>query len=518
MNAFEQLRDDLRERRIDANRLVDLLVCMQGQLQETTQQLRVTTQQLQSTTQQLAEAKQRIEELEKKAGVAVTAKVDVPFSVRSEEKRQESRRKKKRKQRRGRRGRRKSQDKIARAERTEPVYPKNVPPNACRLSHVRPVWRLIDRRAVLVAYQVYRGPKNQYGQIPGVLGRSEFGLEIVTEVAYLVYIVGLSFDKVCMLLQFFQELDLRKGQVDALLYRLSRHWEHEFDALCLLLAKSMVVHGDETRWSINSVWALLSEKARVLLFGVHKDADTLRQVLDPATFAGIVFSDDAAVYGSFSRGQKCWAHLLRKAIKLTLQDPNNTAYRDFTDRLLGIYQKARRIQLDQRLSSAGRLRKVGPLEDELLELCAALSFAETTPADGFEHDFRLLVQEVLRLHLANTLFTFVTLPAVTQPNGAAKSVDGTNNEAERTLRSPGTARDTGRTNKTTRGARRQSVLTSVFESLRLYLSTFTLSSVLAELQRWWTTGRSCFVAYVEKLGLSLPEKSVLDELLPNPSG
>lgn len=37
---------------------------------------------------------------------------------------------------------------------------------------------------------------NRYGKIPGVLGRSEFGLEIVVAIAYLVYIVGLSFDKV----------------------------------------------------------------------------------------------------------------------------------------------------------------------------------------------------------------------------------------------------------------------------------------------------------------------------------
>jgi hypothetical protein len=61
----------------------------------------------------------------------------------------------------------------------------------------------------------------------------------------------------------------------------------------------MVVHADETRWSLNSVWAFLSEKARVLLFGVHKDAGTLQQVLDPATFAGILISDDAAVYLTF---------------------------------------------------------------------------------------------------------------------------------------------------------------------------------------------------------------------------
>jgi transposase len=504
MDAVEQLKDDVRQGRIDPIRLVDLLVSVQRQLQ--------------ATTQQLAEAKQRIQELEQKFGVAATAKVDAPFSVRAEEKRQEKRGKKKRgKQQRGRRGRRNSQDKIARAQRSEAVYPTDVPPSACSLSHVRPVWRLENGRAVLVAYQVYRGPNQRYGKIPGVLGRSEFGLEIVTEIAYLVYIVGLSFDKVCLLLQFFQELEVSKAQVDALLYRLSRHWEREFDALCTLLANSLLVHGDETRWSLNSVWALLSEKARVLLFGVHKDGDTLHQILDPATFTGIVFSDDAAVY-AFSKGQKCWAHLLRKAIKLTLQDPSNAAYRDFTDRLLAIYQKARRVQRDQRLSDVGRSRKVVTLDDELFDLCAALSFAETTPADGLEHDFRLLVQEVIRLQFADELFTFVTMPVVTQPNGATKPVDGTNNEAERTLRGPATARATGRTNKTLRGARRQTIVTSVLESLRLYLRTFTLSSVIVELQRWWTAGQSCFAAHAAKLGLSLPEESVLDRILPSPSG
>ena len=156
-----------------------------------------------------------------------------------------------------------------------------------------------------------------------MLGRSEFGLEIVTEIAHRVYIVGLSFDKVCALLHFFQNLKLTKAQANGLLYRWSRHWERQFEVLCTLLANSLVVHADETRWSLNSVWAFLSEKARVLLFGVHKDAATLPAILDPQTFAGIVISDDAAVYENFTAAQKCWAHLVRKAVKLTLQDPNN---------------------------------------------------------------------------------------------------------------------------------------------------------------------------------------------------
>src|SRR6202011_619117 len=94
--------------------------------------------------------------------------------------------------------------------------------------------------------------------------------------------------------------------------------------------------------------------------------------------------------------------------------------------------------------------------------------------------------------LHGELFPFVTGKPVQQPNGATKPVDGTNNEAERTLRGPAQARTTGRTNKTTAGARRQTILTSVLESLRLYLKTFTLSSVVEEIKRWYTTGRSCF--------------------------
>ena len=63
------------------------------------------------------------------------------------------------------------------------------------------------------------------------------------------------------------------------------------------------------------------EGARPVL-GVRKNADTLKQLLDLETFAGLVISDDAAVYANFAQAQKCWAHLLRKAIKLTLQAPD----------------------------------------------------------------------------------------------------------------------------------------------------------------------------------------------------
>src|ERR1019366_10150392 len=174
MDAIEQLKQDVRDGRIGVDRLIDVIEMQHRQLQS---------------------AHRRIEELEKKAGGTGTAKVDEPFSMRSEEKRQQARRKNKKTKlsKKGRRGRLTSADKLKLAERTEKVFPDGVPPQDCQLSHTRPVWRLENGRAVLIAYQIYRG-KNQYGKIPGMLGRSEFSLEIMVEIAYFVYVVGLSFE------------------------------------------------------------------------------------------------------------------------------------------------------------------------------------------------------------------------------------------------------------------------------------------------------------------------------------
>jgi transposase len=135
-----------------------------------------------------------------------------------------------------------------------------------------------------------------------------------------------------------------------------------------------------------------------------------------------------------------------------------------------------------------------------------------------ENDYRLLVNEVMRLMLARQLFTFVTTPAVAQPNGQSAPVSGTNNESERTLRTDAQARDTGRTNKTTTGARRQTIIVSVLESLRLYLATFTLQDIIEEIQRWRQAGQSCFSSLLHKMGLANPTESILDTLLPAPDG
>src|SRR5205823_3447459 len=147
-----------------------------------------------------------------------------------------------------------------------------------------------------------------------------------------------------------------------------------FDMLCALIAHAAVVYMDETGWQVGnegcSLWTFASAGQRVFVFGCHKDAATLDTMLPPEIFRGIGVSDDAPVYQNrFDGAQKCWAHLLRKAIRLALLYPHKKKYQRFLDALLGLYRDAKRVAQDGRLGQAGRQQRVTELEDRLCGLC-----------------------------------------------------------------------------------------------------------------------------------------------------
>lgn len=410
------------------------------------------------------------------------ARSSARYSVEAEEKRRRGRKRKKKSP-----GRRPTELKFADAHRIQEIYPRRVHRDFCRMVRERSVWRLEAGRAVLVGYRVFAGPDGREPRIPGVTRRCEYGLEILVVLAFLVYVIGISLDKACAVLAFFCQLPLAKSQADALLRQLARHWEKEFDTLCALIARAAVVYMDETGWKIGAegcaLWTFAAQLQRVFLFGCRKDAQTLDALLPPEVFQGVAVSDDAAVYRNrFGRAQKCWAHLLRKAIKLTLLYPRKTSYQRFLDRLLALYYDAKRAAVDQRLGEPGRKHRVAELEGRLCELCQPHWRETNSQMKPHERDFANLVNELLERVLDEELFTFVLLP----------HVDPTNNLAERLQRSPAQDRKAGRTSKTAAGARRRSILVSVLESLRVNLEQFTLANVLTEVTGWMKAGASLF--------------------------
>ena len=77
-----------------------------------------------------------------------------------------------------------------------------------------------------------------------------------------------------------------------------------------------------------------------------------------APFAGIGVTDDYAAYKSlFTQHQLCWAHLIRKAIKLALQHPDHPEYATFLDALCETSHQTLRHQRDGRLSVGAARRR-----------------------------------------------------------------------------------------------------------------------------------------------------------------
>lgn len=206
-------------------------------------------------------------------------------------------------------------------------------------------------------------------------------------------------------------------------------------------------------------------------------------MLPPDMFNGIGVSDDAAVYQDrFDRAQKCWAHLLRKAIKLALLYPRKKKYKGFLDGPLKLFYAAKRAAQDGRLGKAGRKQRVTELDHRLCDLCLPYMQEPTPDSKPHERDFCNLLNELMRVAGEEELFTFVLYP----------EIEPTNNRMERDLRGPALDRKAGRTNRTAAGAHRRSVIVSVLESLRANLKTFNLTSVLAEVGRWMKEGVSLF--------------------------
>jgi hypothetical protein len=339
-----------------------------------------------------------------------------------------------------------------------------------------------------VCYHIYGLPlATQLPEISGLRNsRSEYGIEIILTVAFLHYWIGISLDHVCEVMAFFTGLDLSKSQANALLNQLSSDWEQEYDTIAKLLAQQLVIYVDETGWQVATAacytWVFSTPMYVLFRCGVGRGKAEAQAILGEQ-FGGIGVSDDYGAYKHlFNEHQLCWAHLLRKAIKLMLQYPGERHYRQFFDDLYELYQQAVRWQKDQRLS-VGRAQKVERLKARLSELCSRWQQKvnpETMPIH--EQTFIRLQQELMKG--INALFVFVAKP----------QVEPTNNRSERNLRQEAEVRKGGRTSKTQTGAQRRSVIMSVLATLNTRFETFTLDHLLAELSRWSELGRSQFQA------------------------
>jgi transposase len=453
------------------------------ELEMRNQELEMCNQELAAENKQLRAENQQLKELLHKQGESKDAKTPQFKENYSVEQQQG-------KGKRGKQatGRRTQNEKLSFVSYDEDVYPAGVNEAECIEQRQQYAWRLFEGRAEYVCYHIYGLPLAT--ELPAIVGlrnsRSEYGIEIILTVAFLHYWIGISLDHVCEVMGFFTGLDLSKSQANSLLNQLSTDWEQEYNTIAELLALQLVIYVDETGWQVGKqacyTWVFCTALHVLFRCGVGRGKAEAQAILGEQ-FEGIGVSDNYGAYRHlFGEHQLCWAHLLRKAIKLMLQQPQELAYREFFEQLYALYQQAVRWQQDQRLS-VGRLAKVEQLQAQIQQLCGrAQETIDLDPLPAHEQAFIRLQQELV--NGIESLFVFVAHP----------QVEPTNNRSERNLRREAEVRKGGRTSKTQSGAQRRSLIMTVLASLNTRFERFTLQHLLDELQTWAQLGQSCFQA------------------------
>ncbi len=382
------------------------------------------------------------------------------------------------------------------------IYHADANPRRCVLRREQFAWRIVEGRAVYIGYHIYDLPDSKELPLPPGLrtSRSEYGLEIILILAFLHYWIGVSPDHARAVLGFFTKLELSQSQADSLLNQLADDWDEQYDTIAELIALQMIVYIDETGWTVGAkacdTWVFSTTMHVLYRCGVSRTKTEATAVLGES-FAGIGVTDDYAAYKSlFTRHQLCWAHLIRKAIKLALQHPDHPEYAAFLDALCETYHQALRHQRDGRLS-VGRAEKAAELLARLRPLCPRHGeriVPGQTPAHAadfirLQNELFIRLQNELFIRLQNELldnpdclFVFVEHPAV----------EATSNRSERNARREAEIRKGARTSKTAAGATRRGVILTVLSSLATRFPRFTLDNLLSEVTRWWESGRSRF--------------------------
>jgi len=206
------------------------------------------------------------------------------------------------------------------------VFPEGVDRDKCIHHRFQSAWRIVDGKAVYLRYDIRDLPGSTSLPLPlGIRNsRSEFGMEVILILSFLHYWVGVSQVNAIGIMNFFTGIDLSRSQADSLLNQLADDWRDQHDAIAELIALQMVVYIDETGWKVGTkacyTWIFSTAKHVLFRCGVSRKKTEATSVPGDL-FNGIGVTDDYAAYKSlFTEHQLCWSHLIRKAIKLVLQN------------------------------------------------------------------------------------------------------------------------------------------------------------------------------------------------------
>ena len=166
--------------------------------------------------------------------------------------------------------------------------------------------------------------------------KGTFGFTIMLLVVFLKYILRGVLRKIVHFLNVGYRLKLTPASVGAIIERVARAADQEYEELKKRIKSAARVYVDETSFSVLGtnywVWVFRTANDLLLIIRPSRGRDVLLEILGE-DFQGIVICDCWRAYDFFARLQRCWSHLLRKAKKLV----NSRVARNFYKSLKGLF-------------------------------------------------------------------------------------------------------------------------------------------------------------------------------------
>jgi transposase len=265
--------------------------------------------------------------------------------------------------------------------------------------------------------------------------------------------LGVPYRKLEDLLRQHFDLKVSPGGIVQASYRLTDLARPTFEAVRQEVARSPLVHADETGWRVGReswwVWVACTERFTIYRIVDHRSAVVIQELLGP-DFRGRLFRDGWASYDKQLAGWtmlRCLLHLKHNTEKLLLEQRGRDQetprlFLDWLDRVFALKKRS------PRLSAAAYARRAAALEawwDWMLE--------HTRLADGNQRNQGF----VERMATAQEQI----LPILRERGLAAA-----NNRAEQQIRPVVVIRKISAGNRSERGARTHEVLASLGASCR----------------------------------------------------
>jgi len=288
--------------------------------------------------------------------------------------------------------------------------------------------------------------------VTDALPNATIGNRTLALTSWLHYGLGQSVSQIVSVLNHAYQFPISVGGLTQMWGRAAAEMEPWYDEIRSLARNSAVLNADETGWRVNGkthwLWAFTSQTDAVTYYHIDESrgSKVVREVLGEV-FNGALVCDFYAAYNAISadRRQRCLAHFLREIKRVSLFNKTDQ-WTGFAPDFKKLIKDALRLGQRSDRDAPDFLSKRARLYKRLDDLC-----------DGLYKDRHTnrIIKRLARHR--EEMFAFLHDP----------NIPPDNNQAEREIRPAVIMRKNSLHNMSDNGARTQSILMSIYRTLKL---------------------------------------------------